>query len=328
MERRCAFTREKGLQRALQRRTACGEFTCPHRGYYARTVYWSSLDPAARRLHVIRALAMRHPQWVFADVDAAVTLGLEQSWKTLMKSPIHILGTPRSYGNICSVWDSHPDVYEVHDAGFPSMTVRRRTDEAPVPRPGTVLTTSPASTLVMCGLRLPFDKALPLFDSALRKGLVSREEIVAAAPTRRGCSEGLLRLVRCADPLSENGGESWLRARILDDRFVVPQLQREFVDPLTGARYRVDFSWNLPNGAIVVLEYDGTEKYVGPKMTGRRDIRAVVHAERRREEGLRNANVTAILRVDYDEVMRWQPVRRRLLEAGIPRMNVPDVRFG
>ena len=327
LERRCAFAYEPYLQRALQRRATSGELVRPHRGLYARTEYWTALNPAERRLHVIRALALRNPKRVFADVDAAAALGLEQSWTLLGKTPVHVLGPPRSYGNIRCVWPAGHDVYEVRDAGTAAMTVRRRPDDCPIPEPGTILVTSPAATLVMCGLRLPFARALPLFDSALRKGLVSREAIVAAAQSYHGPCDGLLRLARCADPLSANGGESWLRGLILDDRFVVPELQCEFVDPAAGVRYRVDFAWRLPNGDRVVLEYDGTGKYVDPTMTGGRDIRQIVHAERQREAVLRNERVTTILRANYDDVLRWYPLRQRLIEAGVPRMDVPDVRF-
>ncbi|RSX58117.1 CTP synthase [Bifidobacterium samirii] len=327
LEQRCAFTHEPNLQRALQRRAIAGDLVRPHRGVYARVGYWASLNPAERRLHVIRALALRNPERVFADVDAAATFGLEQSWTLLGRTPVHVLGPPRSYGNIRCVWPADHDVCEVRNAGTDAVTVRRRPDDGPAPEPGTILVTSPASTLVMCGLRLPFARALPLFDSALRKGLVSREEIVAAAQSHHGPRDGLLRLARCADPLSENGGESWLRGLILDDRFVVPELQCEFVDPVTGIRYRVDFAWRLPNSDRVVLEYDGAGKYVDPTMTGGRDIREIVHAERQREAVLRNAHVTTILRANYDDVLRWYPLRQRLIEAGVPRMDVPDVRL-
>lgn len=326
IERRCAFTRDSTLQRALQRRAADGELIRPHRGLYARSVHWSSLNPTQRRLHIIRALAHRNPKRVFADIDAAVVLGLEHSWKLLENAPVHVLGQPRTYGNVRGVWAAHPDICEVHDAGAVTMSIRRSPDGEPT-EPGTILATSPACTLVTCGLRMPFEFALPLFDSALRKRLVSRGELMEAIRTHRGSARNLSRLARCADPLSENGGESWLRARILEDRFVMPQLQCEFVDPVTGKRYRADFIWRLPNGDIVALEYDGVGKYVDSAMTGGRDIRRIVHDERRREAGLVSAGVKTVLRADYDEVSRWYPVRRLLLEAGIPRMDTSDVGF-
>lgn len=55
-----------------------------------------------------------------------------------------------------------------------------------------------------------------------------------------------------------------------------------------GARKvrRVDFSWYLPGGRIVVGELDGQQKYVDPSMTGGRSIAAIVEDERERSQML------------------------------------------
>ncbi|WP_125968072.1 hypothetical protein [Bifidobacterium samirii] len=183
----------------------------------------------------------------------------------------------------------------------------------------TVLVTSPARTLVDCGLRYPFVEMLPMFDSAFRRHLVTREQILEVCDGVHADCGHVFRLLRHANPLNENGGESRCYATIIDEGFAVPQSQVVFVDPnAPWNRYRADFVWHTPDGRVIVLEYDGTAKYVDPTMTKRRDVRDVVRAEREREAALRRAGVTTIIRVNHDEVVRRVPLVHKLLEAGVP----------
>lgn len=185
-----------------------------------------------------------------------------------------------------------------------------------------VRVTSPARTLVDCGLRYPFEQVLPMVDTALRRGLTSRDDVLAICDAMYEDCGDVLRLLHYADPLSENGGESLCRAAIIEEGFVLPQLQRPFVDPANGRdEYRADFTWCLPGGRIVVLEYDGMRKYVDPAMTDRRDVRGVVERERARETALRAAGVTTILRVSHAEVTERTPLILKLQRAGIPRVS-------
>lgn len=61
---------------------------------------------------------------------------------------------------------------------------------------------------------------------------------------------------------------------------MVPELQQDITDPQTGALYRVDYLWRLPDGRLIVGEYDGYEKYTNPNMNDRRGIQRAVHAEK------------------------------------------------
>ncbi|KAE8126969.1 hypothetical protein DDE84_09930 [Bifidobacterium tibiigranuli] len=127
-------------------------------------------------------------------------------------------------------------------------------------------------------------------------------------------------LLTYVDPRSENGGESMLRGATIEEGFVPPDLQRVFVNPRNGAeRCRVDFSWTLPDGRIVVVEYDGMAKYVDPSMTGRRTIKAIVNQQNRREQVLMAAGVSIIIRFDYDDLFNREKIVSLLTDAQVPR---------
>lgn len=172
-------------------------------------------------------------------------------------------------------------------------------------------------TLIDCALAYPFAQALPMFDSALRSGLTTREAVTAECDALNRDTGPVLRALHYADARSENGGESECRGIIIDAGFAMPELQVEFQVP-DGIR-RVDFLWRLFDGRMVVLEFDGMLKYVDPSMTDGRGIKQVVADERNREEALKDAGVTAIIRTDYDEVKAVTPLVSKLAAAGIPR---------
>ncbi|BDR53928.1 hypothetical protein KIMH_00390 [Bombiscardovia apis] len=128
------------------------------------------------------------------------------------------------------------------------------------------------------------------------------------------------KLLRYANAGSENGGESACRAAIIEAGFQLPQLQREFRDPLDANKLaRVDFTWFLADGRTVVLEFDGTAKYVSPEMAEGRNVRQVVAEEREREGLLRRAGVSAIIRINYEQLRLRTPLIGALNQVRIPR---------
>ena len=105
---------------------------------------------------------------------------------------------------------------------------------------------------------------------------------------------------------------------IIELGFVVPRLQYPFDNPDSpSGSYRADFTWLLPDGRIVVGEYDGMGKYVATP--SRSSIQAAVHAERRREDHLRSQGVDAIVRFEFEDVCHPERLERKLLDAGIPK---------
>ena len=130
--------------------------------------------------------------------------------------------------------------------------------------------TSCARTLVDCMRSLPFDEALAVADSALRRGSISGAGLVALAATVRGTGAPQCRRVAAAaTALAANPFESVLRAIALDvpGLDVVPQVEiraRNFsVQPdLVDVRRRIvleadSFAWH---GDRASLRWD-TQRY-------------------------------------------------------------------
>ena len=93
--------------------------------------------------------------------------------------------------------------------------------------------TTRVQTVVDCARSLPFDEALTVADSALREGVVRRQDLLAsAAASPRTGRQRALRVVRSADPRADNPFESCLRAIAL----AVPglQVQPQLVVPGIG----------------------------------------------------------------------------------------------
>lgn len=76
-ELRCVYSRNEAEQTALRCRAQSGELLKVYDGIpslYANTAYWDGLTPPERTLHIARALAQEHPQWVFGGLVAEVPM--------------------------------------------------------------------------------------------------------------------------------------------------------------------------------------------------------------------------------------------------------------
>lgn len=340
-DQRCLLA-ENGVQlKLILARVRSGEIIRTHRGIYARRDYWNTLLPPERARHIVRAISLRHPGRVFAGLSAAAMLFLEHQWNLHDEGLVFLASrSGRSSAAYREIRHIVMPVIPVNTliryrhgsaASQQTLLAERLGERDPqrfVPRNATVISaipiTSPARTLVDCALRYRFEQALPIFDSALRQRLVTPDQVMEICDQLHADCGAVHRLVHYANPLNENGGESLCYATIIDQGFAVPQLQHEFIDPLdVRNRYRVDFVWHTPDGRVIVLEYDGTRKYVDPVMTGGDSIRDVVRREREREDALRRAKVTTILRTNHDEVTRRYPLIRKLIDAEVP-MRVMD----
>ena len=266
---------------------------------YARNAYWEELTPPEQAMHIARTLQVKHPDWIFAGITAAAIHGFEHQWR-LHEDAVTVI-TPQRGSNT----DTPPRIRRIH-----------------IPHPATetvdgMTVTDKARTVVDCGLALDFRDALPIIDSAFSKGVTVSDILTACSSLRRNYSP-LFHLLHYANAASENGGESLARGTIIEQSFMVPEIQSTFVDPQTGKAYRGDFVWRLADGKVIVGELDGTDKYENPDMTGRKSIQGVVFAEREREEALERAGVTAIVRFSFDDVIARRPLVDKLTAAGIP----------
>ncbi|WP_239512714.1 CTP synthase [Bifidobacterium avesanii] len=300
---RCAMPNDEAAAKALDRRLHVGEIVRPYRGLYARAAYWNSLDPLDRTRHIVRALSMRHPGWIFCGSTAAIMLGLDCSYRLAM--PVRIVAKPGAH-------------YRNTD----------RLARCPIAYPETVTTpdgvtvTSPLRTLFDCAAHHPLRYALAPLDAALRTGLVQREQMLgfpgSVKYTRRRAA--VERAFSLADGRSENGGESEARAVLIGLGYPPHDLQKPFPcldDP--RRTHRPDFLWTRDDGGQVAGELDGTRKYADRTMTDGRTIRAVVDEERERQRCLERQGV-GMVRMYYGDLDRPQLLRQRLDAAGVPHV--------
>ncbi|KAB8287425.1 CTP synthase [Bifidobacterium ramosum] len=302
-ERRCVFPHTRAEDRALRRRLTCGDLVKPFPGLFASASYWRQLKPDEQVLHQVRALALKHPSWVFAGPTAAAIHGLEHQW-SIHRSGLFILsakqGTGRSrhgLNRICAT-----------ASAFEESVLSQ-----------TIPVTSMARTVADCANVLPFHQALPIADSAAARDGSLPDDVRTVIGTihRRRAPE---RILSHMNPASENGGESLARGIMIEERFFTPTIQHVFVDPQDPShRYRGDFVWFLPGRRILVAEYDGLAKYTDPTMTNRQSIRAVVHEQVQRERDLTAWGVTAICRFDYEDLMDRKKLVDKLSTLGVPR---------
>ena len=300
----CACGTTDAEQKALDRHVYSGALVKPYPNCYADREYWHSLLPEKQTMHLIRTLAARHPEWVFAGLSAACVLGYDHR-RALHDGRVSIAITRRS--------SNQHSAAQLGRLYIPPMQLQ-------IVEVNGIRITDPLRTLFDCGRRTSFCDALPMFDAALRSGITAEDLLQYCSKPRRGRrGRRALAVASFADGLSENGGESHGRAAMIIEGFPLPELQREFVDVKTRSRRRADYAWTLSDGSIVIAEFDGSGKYVDPNMTRGRSIMEVVHLERRREQVLEAAGVSAIVRFDWNDVMHPYLLSRKLEEVGVPR---------
>jgi very-short-patch-repair endonuclease len=171
--------------------------------------------------------------------------------------------------------------------------------------------TSRVRTVIDCALRLPFDEALAIADSALRSGQVTRAEILAAieALPMRGRATAR-KVVRLADARSVNAFESVLRAIALDVAGLSVVPQHRIDSGLTGKFIgRVDLA---DLGLRIVLEADSFEFHGKPELMEK-------DCERYDELVIDD---WLVLRFAWKQVMRREAWVRRILEGAVRRREL------
>lgn len=297
--RMCAFKPEAWERKALEHRLRAGEIVRPLPGLYARRAYWDGLSREEKLLHAVKTEGILHPAWVFTHATAAFAHGLEASRSLLW--PIHY-ATTRS----C---DGRAAPHHVH---------HRREDIRSV-RVGGIKVTDPAQTAVDCARTLPFGEALSIADSVLHLQKAAQSDLIdllAAQPGRRG-NVRARRVIELADPRPESGGESLVRALMIELGLPAPELQVEIPDAeMPGHVHRVDFLFRPSDASPVILELDGLEKYQNAAMTGGRTAVQVMARERQREAAL-TARGYRVARIGFAQAMDPAFLLSRLAIYGI-----------
>ncbi|NEG69511.1 hypothetical protein F6S87_02500 [Bifidobacterium sp. BRDM6] len=178
-----------------------------------------------------------------------------------------------------------------------------------------------ARTLVDCVKLFPFVLLLPMFDSAFKQGIVTAEDIREVAGHVRNVGMMTEQVLKYVDARSFNGGESYVRAVIIEEGFMVPISQYRIEEPGNPAHfYETDFAWALPDGRLLILELDGHEKYFNPQMTGGSSAAQVGHLQAQREGFIRQWTGAKIERIEFREAVKRRPLIDKLNRLGVPRM--------
>ncbi|EGD53627.1 type IV toxin-antitoxin system AbiEi family antitoxin [Gordonia neofelifaecis] len=185
---------------------------------------------------------------------------------------------------------------------FPSRVIHAsRLADDDVVDLGGLRVTGPARTAVDIALtETDFARILAVFDSALRMG-VSREELESRlSGPRRGVARARY-VLAFADGLSDNPGESWGRAQMIEAEFPIPILQA--VHHLEdGHRAICDYDWE----GRVVGEFDGHGKYLREELRSGEDVADVVLREKERENQLRDLDLGVVR-------WGWERLKQRTL---------------
>ncbi len=291
----------RSLVEAFRRRAAANEVREPFPRMFARTGYIESLSSRAAAMHTLRALTHRHPGITFCSFSAALVHGLQVSDGLL--TPVRVANPPQSRRK------SNRHVrFHVVDGDDPVVELGLRA-------------TSLERTVMDCAREAPLADALGIVDSALHWWLTSPETLQRYLEARGTGLAGIgraKRAVRLADRGSENGGESRLRAIMLERGFVPPILQAEIEDPMKpGSFARVDYLWVREDGSLVIAEFDGKGKYRAEDAGSEYALRQLLK-ERKRESHL-NLTGATVIRFSYADTLSPERIERMLTVVGVPK---------
>lgn len=300
------------VRRALVRRVKKGEVVSPSKGLYARAEFWHGLKRDDQMRCLVRGLRQKHPNWVFCGPTAALMYGVDVSYSLL--DGVYVATTRSAHGP---------------DEGI----VRRRAvlEEgdlaSQVEVMGGIPLTTPERTMFDSLRWADFARGLGIADSALREGIVGKDELEGYAESlrtwRRG-RERVLNALSWADPRSENGGESIARGRMLLLGFARPELQVEVPRVVEEGRpYRADYCWVRADGSVVLGELDGGEKYAEAGIMGGRSLDEVLS-----DENIRGSRFTlydvALVRFRFATTGNPAEFAALLDEYGVPRRGTPQ----
>lgn len=294
---RCYVPASPAERKQFRRRVASNNITEAHRGMFVDSATWKRVGTKQRAMMIIRTLNDQHPTWIFVGVSAALIHGLDVPLNQL--GDVHIAGTSNKTGpNL---------VRHMEHVEEPTMTLG-----LPV--------TPLAQTVFETCRDLDPRYGLAVCDSALRNYNLTREQLIDMLEpfsSRKGYRK-VLQIAQFADGRSENGGESYSRATIIELGFAIPDLQVEFENPLDPKHpFRLDFYWDLPSKKVDG-ELDGKDKLVDPSMLKSKSAAYALRDERNRESAITALGIQ-VMRFTFPEAVATRPLDRKLKLFGIPQ---------
>lgn len=295
-EHRCLISTSE-LTQLLKSPKRKKELFSPFPRLYVRRGYWDTISPDERHRHTLRALALKHPSWIFCDVSSALVHGLPVSRNLI--SNVHILALENTHA-------SHQGRVYRHDYKNSQTQI---VDALPA--------TSLAQTIFDCSCRLPFDEALIIADAAQRQEPSAQDQLNSLIKTnsqRKGITKAR-KVAQYMDGLSESAAESLARAHIIEMGYVIPELQVEFDDPLRkNKKFRVDMLVRREDGSCVIIEIDGQSKYENQDAAPT----TILMKERQREALLTTYNLE-FMRLHYSDIMSPERMNELFELYRIPR---------
>jgi hypothetical protein len=282
--------------RALRRSAERGQLVRPHRGAFVDAARWAALSPQDQyRTRIIAAAMSSRTRPVVSHVSAAVLHGAPLVGG--VPGLVHVVstlaaGTRSEHG------------FRKHATGVPGGVIDI----------DGIAVTALVRTLADVAVTEPFLTAVAILDWAFARHPITAEDVLVDLD-RRGVVRGRRRAafaLAFADPRSGSPGESLSRVRFRELGCPTPDLQHPFSDAL-GLIGIVDFWWPALR---TVGEFDGVAKYIRDEYTGGRSVAEIVLAEKSRENRLRALGLT-VVRWDWDDAWRAQPLRALLVEAGV-----------
>lgn len=280
---------------SLANRVASNELIRLRPGHYVRAAEVVDAFPDVKHLLTVQsAIGLCSDGTVLSHVSAAVMHGLP-IWG-IDSGKVHVTKPRPSGGHVAPGLHTHCQPMEQADV----VTL----DGLPV--------TSAARTVVDVLRCAPFEQGVVVADAALRRGLVSGEELagqVELAQHRRGIAMAR-RVLAFADGRSESVGESRSRVLMYRSGLVVPDLQveiRGFDDRVIA---RADFGIEAVRWAG---EFDGLVKYGRLRLEGETEGDAVTR-EKRREDLVRDQQ-WLMLRWVWAELSRPALLKQRMVQS-------------
>lgn len=324
------MTRQGLSSRQLARLNAKGKIVKIRRGSYVDAPQWNGLSQRSRYGLQVEAFchASGQPQ-VLCFATAATLWGL---WLKTTPQKIHVLTTDRSRGN------NRGDIVR-----------HREPAKCGLVRCGPYLLTDKLSTTLQLIIRLPFEDAVGVCDSALyglgrsgpinifstdlagqdhvqpiwnpespqgssllRAELLTAIEYLPSETARRRATA----VVNFAQARSGSLGESISRVRMDQLGYAHPELQEHFT-LRDGRSAYVDFWFR---DSRIAGEFDGVEKYLRRDWQGGISTQQRIIEEKKREDQIRAQNV-GFVRWTWAEMLSLDRFDALLRQAGVPRAN-------
>lgn len=300
----CLVPASRADAAALRRLSAKHEVVEPVDGAFARSAHWRALKPDARARHLVRALAKRHPTWVFSHGVAALLHGIEVPYAELRC--ISAYGSPSRRLN--------KKGRLVIRAMPPGVAEGAKLIDG-------VRVTSMERAIADCLRTFSFGHGLIVADSAMRLTGMPRRILFELLEKEAAGREGARRariIAQHADGRAESGAESLGRAVMISHGFMVPELQVEFPDILNpGRTFRTDHFWRLGPREGLIGECDGIEKYGSDQMLNGATTVQSLARERQRESRLTLLGYP-VLRYGYHDARHPHRLVKMLRAAGVP----------